>query len=58
MQAQPQILRPTSHLEVMANVQPKSRIPIGSKVEIGLKDFTLGIQAEIFFLKIESAPSY
>jgi len=49
IQAQPQMLRPTSHLEVMADVQPKSRIPIGSKVEIGLKDFTLGMQAEIFF---------
>jgi hypothetical protein len=27
-------------------VQPKSSIPIGAKVEIGLKRFTLGAKAE------------
>jgi hypothetical protein len=32
-------------LWVKANVQPKSSISIGAKVEIGpLKDFTLGVQ--------------
>jgi hypothetical protein len=36
----------------MADVQPKSRIPIGSKVEIGLKDFTLGMQTEFFLKKL------
>jgi hypothetical protein len=30
----------------MADVQPTSSIPIVAKVEIGPKDFTLGIQAE------------
>jgi hypothetical protein len=32
---------------VRANVQSKSSIPIGAKVEIGLKGFTLGVNAEI-----------
>jgi hypothetical protein len=31
----------------MANVQPESSIPIGAKVEIGPKGFTLGVKAEI-----------
>jgi hypothetical protein len=34
-------------LGVKANVQPKSSIPIGAKVEIGPKGFTLGVKAEI-----------
>ncbi len=35
-------------LGVRANVlQPKSSIPIGAKVEIGPKDFTPGVKAEI-----------
>ncbi len=32
---------------VKANVQLKSSIPIGAKVEIGHKGFTLGVKAEI-----------
>jgi hypothetical protein len=32
---------------VRANVQPKSSIPIGAKVEIKPKGFTLGVKAEI-----------
>jgi hypothetical protein len=32
---------------VKANVQPKSNIPIGAKVEIGPKGFTLGVKAQI-----------
>jgi hypothetical protein len=35
-------------LEVKANVQLKSSIPIGAKVEISLKGFTLKVKAEIF----------
>jgi hypothetical protein len=31
----------------MANLQPKSSIPIGAKVEIGPKGFTPGVKAEI-----------
>jgi hypothetical protein len=31
----------------MANVQPKSSIPIGEKVEISPKGFTLAVKAEI-----------
>jgi hypothetical protein len=34
-------------LGVRANVQPKSSIPIGAKVEIRPKGFTLGVKAEI-----------
>ncbi len=34
-------------LGVMANVQPKCNVPIGAKVEIGPKGFTLGVKAEI-----------
>jgi hypothetical protein len=34
-------------LAVRANVQPKSSIPIGSKVESSPKGFTLGVKAEI-----------
>jgi len=30
-----------------ANVQPKSSIPIGAKVEISPKGFTLGVKADI-----------
>jgi hypothetical protein len=39
-------LRPAT-LGVRANVEPKSRIPIGAKVEISPKRFTLGVKAEI-----------
>ncbi len=34
-------------LGVRANVQLKSSIPIGAKVEISPKGFTLGVKAEI-----------
>jgi hypothetical protein len=34
-------------LGVRANVQPKSSIPIGAKVEISPKGFTLGVKAEL-----------
>jgi hypothetical protein len=34
-------------LGVRANVQPKSSIPIGSKVEISPQGFALGVTAEI-----------
>jgi len=34
-------------LGVSANVQPKSSIPIGAKVEISPEGFTLGVKAEI-----------
>jgi hypothetical protein len=34
-------------LGVKANVQLKSSIPIGAKVEISPKEFTLGVKAEI-----------
>jgi hypothetical protein len=34
-------------LGVRANVQPKSSIPIGAKVEISHKGFTIGVKAEI-----------
>jgi len=34
-------------LGVRANVQPKSSIPIGTKVEISLKGFTQWVKAEI-----------
>jgi hypothetical protein len=34
-------------LGVRANVRPKSSIPIGAKVEISPKGFTIGVKAEI-----------
>jgi hypothetical protein len=34
-------------LGVRANVQPKSSIPIGAKVEISTQGFTLGVKADI-----------
>jgi hypothetical protein len=34
-------------LGIRANVQPKSSIPIGAKVEISPKGFTLGVKPEI-----------
>ncbi len=34
-------------LGVRANVQPKSSIPIGAKIEISPKGFTLGVKAEL-----------
>jgi hypothetical protein len=36
-------------LGVKANVQPKSSIPIGAKVEISPKGFTLGVNSEKLF---------
>jgi hypothetical protein len=39
-------------------VKLKSSIPIGAKVEIGHKGFTLGIKAEIEKTTFQSAPSY
>jgi hypothetical protein len=32
---------------VRANVQPKSSIPIGAKVELNPKGFALGVKAEL-----------
>jgi hypothetical protein len=53
------IKRPTFTLGVRANVQPKSSIPIGAKVEISLgKGFTLGVKAEREKKTFQSAPSY
>jgi len=44
---------------VKANVQLKSSIPIGGKVEISPKGFTLReSKAEIDFFFFQSAPSY
>jgi hypothetical protein len=43
-------------LGVKANVQLKSSIPIGAKVEINIKGFTLGVKAEIIIIII--CPSY
>jgi len=63
-------LRPTLHKESKDKVQLKSSIPIGAKVEISPKGFTLGVKAEILYIyiyiynffnylkKIQSAPSY
>jgi hypothetical protein len=47
-------------LGVKANVQPKFSIPIGAKVEISPKGFTLGVKAERERKKktFQSAPSY
>jgi hypothetical protein len=42
----------------MANVQPKSNILIGAKVEIRLKGFTLGVKAEIENKPFQSTPKY
>jgi hypothetical protein len=42
---------------VKANVELKSSIPIGAKVEISPKGFTLGVVAEID-LFFQSAQSY
>jgi hypothetical protein len=48
---------------VRANVQPKSSIPIGAKVEIRPKGFRLGVKGEINKFKnlkkktFQSAPS-
>ncbi len=41
------LFRLAIHLGVRANVQPKSNIPIGAKVEINPKGFTLGVKADI-----------
>jgi len=40
-------VRPPLHFEFRANVQPKSSIPIGEKVKISPKGFTLGVQADV-----------
>jgi hypothetical protein len=47
-------------LGVKANVQPKFSIPIGAKVEISPKGFTLGVKAERERKKktFQFAPSY
>jgi hypothetical protein len=45
-------------LGVRANVQPKSSIPIGAKVEISPTGFALGVKAEIEKKTFQSAPSY
>jgi hypothetical protein len=37
-------------LAVKANVQLKSSIPIGAKLEISLNSFTLRVKAEIFLI--------
>jgi hypothetical protein len=34
-------------LGVRPNVQPKSSIPVGAKVEIGPEGFSLGVKAEV-----------
>jgi len=44
-------------LGVRANVRPKSSIPIGAKVEISPKGFTIGVKAEIGKKTFQSAPS-
>jgi hypothetical protein len=44
-------------LGVKANVQPKSSIPVGAKVEISPKGFTQGVKDEIGKKKIQSTPS-
>jgi hypothetical protein len=43
---------------VKANVQLKSSISIGAKVEITSKGFTLGVTAEIEKKHFQFAPSY
>jgi hypothetical protein len=45
-------------LGVRANVQPKSSIPIGAKVEISPKGFTLGVKSEMEKKTFQSALSY
>jgi hypothetical protein len=51
-------IRPAFTLGVKANVQPKSSIPIGAKVKINPKGFTLGVKAQIGKKKtFQSAPS-
>jgi hypothetical protein len=42
---------------VRANVQPKSSIPIGAKVEMSPKGFTLRVKAEIE-RKFSMCPKY
>jgi hypothetical protein len=44
-------------LGVKADVQLKSSIPIGAKVEISPKGFKLGVKAEIGKRQFQSAPS-
>jgi hypothetical protein len=39
--------KPHFRLGVKANVQLKSSIPIGAKLEIGPKIFTLGVKANV-----------
>jgi len=45
-------LRPTLHKESKDKVELKSSIPIGAKVEINPKGFTLGVKAEILYIYI------
>jgi hypothetical protein len=45
-------------LGVKADVQLKSSMPIGAKVEISPKGFTLGVKAEREKKYFQSAPSY
>jgi hypothetical protein len=45
-------------LRVRADVQPRSGIPIGAKVEISTKGFTLGVKAELEKLIFSICPSY
>jgi hypothetical protein len=40
-------LRPSLQRGVRANIQPKSSILIGAKVEISPNSFTLGVKAEL-----------
>jgi hypothetical protein len=42
----------------MANVQTKSSIPVGAKVEISPKRFTLGVKAEIEKKLFNLPPKY
>jgi len=44
-------------LGVRANVQPKSSIPIGAKIEISPKGFALGVKVEIEKKTFQFAPS-
>jgi hypothetical protein len=45
-------------LGVRDNFQPKSSVPIGAKVEISPKGFTLGVKAEIEKKLFNLPPSY
>jgi len=51
-------LRAHFTLGVRANVQPKSSILIGGKVEISPKGFALGVKAEIEKKNFSICPKY